>query len=72
MRMASAGMRGGQPAGDVEAPGQPLFPEQHLDHHQRGGLGTGDQILHGGDGAGPGALRDGLSLSAEFRRSGRL
>ena len=61
-----------RPAGQAAAPGEPLFPQQHLDHHQRGGVGAGDQVLHGGARARAGALRDGLSVPAVERRGRRL
>ncbi len=58
--------------GQAAAPGQLLLPQQHLDHHQRGRLGAGDQVLHGRARSRARALRDGLSVPAELGRGRRL
>ncbi len=63
--LASARRRAGQ----APASGQPLFPQQYLDHDQRRRLGAGDQVLHGTAGPGTSPLCHGLSLPAVHGRS---
>ena len=58
--------------GETREDRQRLFPQQHLDHHQRRRLGAGRQVLHGTARARASAVRHGLSLPAVLRRGRHL
>ena len=66
------GLRGGQPPVKLQHKVSALLQAQHLDHHQRPGLGAFGEVLHGRAGRGAGVVCHGLSVSTIRRRGGCL